>query len=87
MVVKDVSKGLMVFGKSVSPSVQKPIMANDHEASSNNFMDKYFQPRWCPPWLTQTQKRKLQNLRFQKKEQEAEKLRVDQFNQYGPMVP
>jgi hypothetical protein len=59
-------------------------MANDHEASSSSSTVKYFQPRWCPPRLTHTQKRKLQCLGFQeKKEQEAEKLRDEQFNQYS----
>jgi hypothetical protein len=78
----------MIFGKLVKSPVQKPFMANDHETSSNSLMAKYFQPRWCPPGLTSTQKRKLQCLRFQdKKEQEAEKLRDEQFNQYRPMVP
>jgi len=38
--------------------------------------------------LTRTQKRKLQRLRFQEnKEQEIEKLRDKQLNQYRPMVP
>jgi len=78
----------MVFGKSVNPSIQKPIMANDHEASSSSSTSKYFQPRWCPPWLTRTQRRKLQRLRTQeKKEQEFERLGDKQFNNYRPMVP
>ena len=73
VVIKDVGKGPMVFGKSVNASVQKLAMANDHEASSSSAMSKYFQPRWSLPGLTHTQKRKLQCLRFQKKkEQEAE---------------
>ena len=37
MVIKDVSKRPMIFGKSVNPSVQETIMANDHEASSGLF--------------------------------------------------
>jgi hypothetical protein len=49
VVVKDVSKGPMVFGDSVKSSVQKTVMANDDEASSNSSAVKYFQPRWCPP--------------------------------------
>ena len=52
----------MVFDKSVNPPVQRPIMDNDHEASSSNSTSKYFQPRWCPPGLTRTQRRKLQRL-------------------------
>jgi len=88
VIVKDVSKRPMVFGKSVNPSVQGPIMANEHEASNSSSTSKYFQPRWCPAWLTRIQKRKLQRLCFQeKKDQEFEKLRDKRFNQYRPMVP
>ena len=86
--VNDVGTRPMVFDKSVNPSVQRPIMDNDHEASSSNSTSKYFQPRWCPPGLTRTQKRKLQRLRFQeKKEQEFKRLRDKQFNHCRPMVP
>ena len=53
----------MVLGKSVDTSVQRPIMADDYEASSGSTTtSKYFQPRWCPSGLTRTQKRKLQRL-------------------------
>ena len=52
----------MVLGKSVDTSIQRPIMADDHEASSCTTTSKYFQPRWCPSGLTRTQKRKLQRL-------------------------
>ena len=69
-------KGPMIVEKSVDTPVQRPAMANDHEASSNNIADKYHQPRWCHLGLTHTQKRKLQCLRNkEKKEQEAEKMR------------
>ena len=57
VVVKDVGKGLMVFGKSVNLRHQKPVMADNHEASSSS-TNIYSQPRWCPPRLTQTQKRR-----------------------------
>ena len=70
VVVQDTGKRLMVFGKSVVPFVQKPVMANDHEASgSKSIADKYHQPRWCPPGLTHTQKRKLQLLRNKEKKE------------------
>jgi len=62
MVVKDVGKQTMVFGKSVNSSIQKPIMANDQEVSSSS-TDKYSQHRWCPPGLNHTQKRRSQCLR------------------------
>ena len=66
VVVQDTGKRLMVFSKSVVPFVQKPVMANDQEASSNS-TDKYSQPRWCPLGLTHTQKRRL--LRLHRQEQ------------------
>src|SRR6185437_4415594 len=76
VVVNDAGTRPMVFGKSVNPSIQRPIMANDREASSSSSTSKYFQPRWCPPGLTRTQRRKLQHLRTQeKKEREEEKMR------------
>ena len=45
VVVNDAGTRPMVFGKSVNPSIQRPIMANDHEASSSSSKSKYFQPR------------------------------------------
>jgi hypothetical protein len=64
------------------------VVANDHEASGSSSNSKYFLPRWCPPVLTRTQRRKLQHLRFQeKREKELEKQRDEAFNQYRPMVP
>jgi hypothetical protein len=62
--------------------------ANDHEASGSGSNSKYFLPRWCPPGLTRTQRRRFQHLRFQeKREKEIEKKRDEAFNQYRPMVP
>ena len=79
----------MVFGKSFNTFVQRPIMADDHEASSSSTTTpKYFQSSWCPSGLTRTQKRKLQRLRcLEKKGQEAEKQRVEQFNKCRPISP
>ena len=88
VIVNDAGTRPMVFGKSVNPPIQRPIMDNDHEDSSSNSISKYFQPRWCPPGLTRTQRRKLQRLRAQeKKDQEFKRLRDKQFNNYRPMVP
>ena len=54
---QDAQNGPVIIEKSVSIS-QKLVLANDHEASSNNLKDqdkeKYFQPRWCPSGLTHT---------------------------------
>jgi hypothetical protein len=64
------------------------VAVNDHEAGGSSSNSKYFLPRWCPPGLTRTQRRKLQRLRFQeKREKELEKQRDEAFNQYRPMVP
>ena len=65
---QDAQKGPMIVEKLVNIS-QKLVLANDHEASGSNSKDqgkeKYVQPRWCPPALTHTQKRRLQHLRCQ----------------------
>ena len=89
MPIKDAGKEPMVIEKSVGVPSQKPFMANDHEAgSSKSAADKYHQPRWCSSGLTHTQKRKLQRLRNkEKKEQEEEKMRDEDFNRYKPMFP
>ena len=82
---QDAQEGLVIIEKPVNVS-QKLVLANDHEANSSNLkdqdMEKYFQPRWCPPGLTHTQKRRLQRLRRQEqKEKEAEKLRDEIFDE------
>ena len=88
VVVKDVGKKSMVFGKSAQTDSQKRVLAHDHEASSSGSASKYHQPRWRPPGLSHSQKRRLQRLRRQEqKEREAEKLRDEHFNKYRPMVP
>ena len=81
----------MIIEKPVKVS-QKLVLANDHEANSNNLKDqdkeKYFQPRWCPPGLTHTQERRLQHLRCQEQmEKEAEKLRDEIFDECRPRFP
>ena len=86
--IKDAGKEPMDIEKSVDVPIQRPVMANDHEAgSSKSAADKYHQPRWCPSGLTHTQKRKLQCLRNKEKEQEKEKMRDEDFNRYRPMFP
>ena len=84
VVIKDVGKRPMVFGKSAKSHSQKHVLANDHEASSSSSANKYHQPRWCPPGLSHSQKRRVQRLQHQEqKEQEAEKLRDVYFNKKG----
>ena len=87
--IKDAGKESMDIEKSVDDPSQRPVMANDHEASgSKSIADKYHQPKWCPPGQTHTQKRKLQCLRNkEKREQEAEKMRDEHLNKYRPMIP
>jgi hypothetical protein len=63
VVVKDDGKKPMVFGKSAQTDPQKCVLANDHETSSSSSASKYRQPRWCPPDLSLSQKRRLQRLR------------------------
>ena len=89
VVVNEAGTRPMVLHKLIDISVQRPIMADDHEASSGSITtSKYFQKRWRPSGLTRTQKRKLQCLHFQeKKEQEIKKLRDKLFNQCRHMVP
>ena len=52
VVIKDVGKKPMVFGKSAQNDSQKHVLANDHEASSSGPANKYHQSRWCPPGLS-----------------------------------
>ena len=87
MPIKDTGKKLMDIEASADVPSQKPVKANDHEVgSSKSAADKYHQPRWCPSGLTHTQKRKLQRLHNkEKKEQEKEKMRDEDFNRYRTM--
>jgi hypothetical protein len=79
----------VVLNNQVGTSAQKGSVAtSDHEASASVSNSKYFIPRRCPPGLTHTQRRKLQNLRLrEKKEKELEEQRDKVFNSYRPMVP
>jgi hypothetical protein len=80
-------KRLIVLNNKVMTSTPK-VASNNNEAGGSSSNSKYFLPRWCPPGLTRTQRRKLQRLRFQeKREKELEKQRDEVFNQYRPMVP
>ena len=79
---------IVLNNKVVTYNLGASTAANDHEASGIGSNSKYFLPRWCPPGLTRTQRRKLQRLRFREnKEKKMEKQRDEAFNQYRPMVP
>ena len=83
------------------PATDKPILAimpkattSDHEAGSSQTEvtksrdPKYTQPKWCPPGITKTQRRKLQRARNREKaKKEAEQARDAEFNAERPMVP
>jgi hypothetical protein len=78
----------VVPNNQVVTPTQKGSVPNDHEASGSKSLPEYFLPRWCPPGLTHTQRRKLQRLRLrEKREKELEKKRDEDFNSYMPMVP
>jgi hypothetical protein len=68
-------KGPIVLNNQVMTPIQKvSVSTNDHEASGSKSHPEYFLPRWCPPGLTHTQRRKLQRLRLrEKREKELEK--------------
>jgi hypothetical protein len=72
----------------VTPTQKGYVATNEHEASGSKSRPECFLPRWCPPGLTHTQRRKLQRLRLhEKREKELEKKRDEDFNSYRPMVP
>ena len=52
--MQDLGRKPIVIGDSAPVPVKKPVMANDHEASSSKGVKKVFQPRWCPSGLTHT---------------------------------
>ena len=85
---KDGKRPVVLNDQVVTSTPKGSVVANDHEASGSKSHPKYFLPRWCPPGLTHTQRRKLQRLRFrEKKEKELEAKRDEMFNSYRPMVP
>jgi hypothetical protein len=66
------SKRPVVLNNQVGTSAQKGSVAtSDHEASGSGSNSKYFLPRWCPPCLTHTQRRKLQCLRLREKKERS----------------
>jgi hypothetical protein len=86
--VEGSGKRPVVPNNNVVTPTQKGSVANDHEASGSKSRPKCFLTRCCPPGLTHTQRRKLQQLRLrEKREKELEKKRDEDFNSYRPMVP
>jgi hypothetical protein len=86
--VEESGKRPVAPSNQVVTPTQKGSAANDHEASGSKSRPECFLPRWCPPGLTHTQRRKLQRLRLrEKREKELEKKRDEDFNSYRPMIP
>jgi hypothetical protein len=86
--VEESGKRPVVPSNQVVTPTQKGSIADDHEASGSKSRPECFFPRWCPPGLTHTQRRKLQRLRLREKRgKELEKKRDEYFNNYRPMVP
>jgi hypothetical protein len=72
--VEESGKRPVVTNNQVVTPTQKGSVANDHEASGSKSRTECFLPRWCPPRLTHTQRRKLQRLKLrEKREKELEK--------------
>ena len=65
-------------------------MVDDHEASTSKAKPrdpKYTQPKWCPPGLTKTMKRRLQRMRnHEKVEHKEERQRDELFSEIRPMA-
>jgi hypothetical protein len=87
--VEESGKRPVVPNNQVVTPTQNGSVANDHEASGSKSRPESFLPRWCPPGLTHTQRRKVQRLRLREKREkkELEKKRDKDFNSYRPMVP
>jgi hypothetical protein len=92
--VIDLGKGPIIIdnpakSSGVVAAVQSGSAANDHEVSTSStkkFDPKYTQPRWCPPGLSKTKKRRLQRMRIQQKEGKREKYRDEFFNLFWPVI-
>jgi hypothetical protein len=69
-------------------TVMEDVAPDREEQKANKVMDsKYLQPRWCPPGLTRTRRRKLQQLWLaQMREKEREKWRDELFDEIKPMT-
>jgi hypothetical protein len=64
------------------------IATNNQEVESSKRDSKYCQPKWCPPGLPKTKRRKLQRARHHKQKKEMmEKMRKDIFNSAHQFFP
>jgi hypothetical protein len=79
--------GLIVIDDQVD-TIMENIAPDREEEKADKVVDSmYLQPRWCPPGLTRTQRRKLQRLRLAKmREKEREKRWDKLFNEIKPVT-
>jgi hypothetical protein len=54
--------GPVVIDGQVDMIMKDVVLDHETEKTGNVVDSKYLQPRWCPPGLTRTQKRKLQRI-------------------------
>jgi hypothetical protein len=74
--------GPIIIDDQVDIAMEDATPDHGEEKTNKVVGSKYLQPRWCPPDLTQTQKRKLQRLRLvEMREIEREKRRGELFNE------
>jgi hypothetical protein len=67
--------GLIIIDDQVDTVMEDAVSDRGEEKTHKVVDSKYLQPRWCPPGLSCTQKRKLQRLWLaEMREKEQEKL-------------
>ena len=87
MDIEDVSKRPMIFGKSVNPSAQETIMANDHEASSGLFHIEVLSTKVVSSKVDSYSKEEAAALTLSREgvgDQEAEGQTVQSVQTHGP---
>jgi hypothetical protein len=71
--------GLIVIDDQVD-TIMENIAPDREEEKADKVVDSmYLQPRWCPPGLTRTQRRKLQRLWLAKMREKEREKRWDNF--------
>jgi hypothetical protein len=79
--------GSIVIDDQVDAVMEDVTLDRGEEKTDKVVDSKYLQPRWCPPGLTRTQKRKLQRLRLaEMREKEREKRQDELFNEIKPVT-
>ena len=87
MVIQAKFKASFVIGDRVNAAIPEAPKAEDQVMEEAKDDSKYKRPRWCPPGLTRTQRRKLPRLSLKEmRECELEKQRAEVFNAMKSMV-